>query len=234
MDQVSPQPMPTPTPPVSPVIPAPKTTVSHIFFTILFLVVFSIAGYFGYQNLPAVKVDRLIKDCLSRGGALGESYPPQCFTPTPTPTQFADPTANWQTYTNTTIAASIKYPTEWVYKEGQKSVTFETLTPSLEKKDGKTINFTFDFIIEDPSNFASWSTLSDVKNLGPKTINGLPFERYIVPDMYYSLNYIYKSTDGKTIRFMLFPYTPDETKTILDDTINQIISTFTFVDKPSK
>jgi len=112
MDQVPPQPTLTPAPPVSPVIPAPKTPMFPILFTILFLAVFSVVGYFGYKNLPAVKVDRLIKDCLSRGGALGESYPPQCFTPTPTPTQFADPTTNWKIYSNEDLGIMFKHPTE--------------------------------------------------------------------------------------------------------------------------
>jgi len=113
MDQTL-QPTLTPTPPVPPVIPTPalKTPIIPIFFTILFLAVFLVAGYFGYQNLPAVKVDRLIKDCLSRGGALGESYPPQCFTSTPTPTQFADLTTNWKIYSNEDLGIMFKHPTE--------------------------------------------------------------------------------------------------------------------------
>src|SRR3989344_240825 len=102
------------TPPISPVVasPAPKTPMFPIFFTILFLAVFLVAGYFGYQNLPAVKVDRLIKDCMSRGGSLGESYPPQCFTSTPTPTQFADLTTNWKIYSNEDLGIMFKHPTE--------------------------------------------------------------------------------------------------------------------------
>ncbi|MBI2326206.1 hypothetical protein HYU91_02345 [Candidatus Collierbacteria bacterium] len=141
MDQIPSQPTLTPTPPVSPVIPAPKTTVFPIFFTILFLAVFSVAGYFGYQNLPAVKVDRLIKDCLSRGGSIGESYPPQCFTPTPTPTQFADPTANWKLYTDIQNRYSVKYPENFKitdYAEGNYKGIAMALIGESQKASGRT------------------------------------------------------------------------------------------------
>lgn len=84
---VTSSPAPQSTPPVSTstFAPTPKSKILPILFTILLLAVLAIAGYFGYQNLPAVKADHLVRDCLARGGTLGESYPIQCFPPTPTP-----------------------------------------------------------------------------------------------------------------------------------------------------
>lgn len=232
----------TPPSSVPPVILAPTPKASHffIFFTILFLAVFSIAGYFGYQNLPAVKVDRLIKDCLSRGGALGESYPPQCFTPTPTITTTLTPTpdtTNWKTYTNPTTSISFKYPPEWEYTESKtfNSVTFNTKIKSQEKRGDQFLDFVFEALLEDQRNYNEWvNNPGQTQSLGTEQINNLSFEKFIVADMYYSLNYIYRSPNGKIVRFMIWPYNAqDATKfpASLKNTINQILYTFKFVEQ---
>ena len=49
----------------------------------------------------------------------------QTSTPTTTPTQTPDKTADWVTYTNTTYGYSIKYPSNWLYKEVDSWVGFD-------------------------------------------------------------------------------------------------------------
>jgi len=58
-------------------------------------------------------------------------------TPTASPTAIPDPTATWNTYTNTTYGYSIKYPPDWTATDlGQlepKVPSFVTLNPNTEK-----------------------------------------------------------------------------------------------------
>ncbi|MBI4084546.1 MAG: hypothetical protein HY431_01430 [Candidatus Levybacteria bacterium] len=58
-------------------------------------------------------------------------------TPTASPTATPDPTAGWNTYTNTTYGYSIKYPLDWTATDlGQlepKVPSFVTLNPTSEK-----------------------------------------------------------------------------------------------------
>ena len=210
---IPPQPLP-----LQPVVPAPvppKNNSLLIFILVILFLALGAAGFFAYQNYQ-------LKQQISQ------------VQPTPTPlitsAPTLDPTANWKTYTSATIGASMKYPATWLYTENTKSVTFETSVPSAEIQGGKTVNYSFELIQEDPVNYLQWSKDSTTKTLPTKSINGKSFERYIVADMYYSLNYIYKSNNGKIIRFMLFPYTKDEQPMNLDSTLVQILSTFTFIN----
>jgi hypothetical protein len=137
---------------------------------------------------------------------------------------------DWKTYTNDVLGVSIIYPPNWTAKEStnRKSVDFETGVASSENQDGKNVNYIINLQIEDPNNFQIWSNDSTTTKLSPISTNGLTFERFIVADMGYSLNYTVTTKDGKICRFYLYPYTKSELQTPLDSTITQILSTFKF------
>lgn len=139
-----------------------------------------------------------------------------------------DPTAGWKTYSNSQIGASIKYPSDWTMKEGAngKSVDFDTTIMSPEIVGGRKLSYQLNFQLEDPANFQAWSNDASTKKLESKIVNGLQFEQYIVADMSYSLNFIYRAADGKIFRLYLWPYTQSVESTVLDDTIVQVLSTF--------
>lgn len=111
MEQNLQSPVPITPSPASQELPAsPRLKKSLLPITLIILGVglLGVGAYFIYQNLPEVKIARIIKNCLARGGSLGESYPPRCILASPTPP--TDTTANWKTYTNNRYELSFKYP----------------------------------------------------------------------------------------------------------------------------
>lgn len=88
-----------------------------IFFTILsFGIIFYL---FTNQDKKVVVTD--YESCVAAGNPVMESYPEQCATPdgrsftrelTPEEQNSFNPTANWDTYTNSNIGYSMKYPGE--------------------------------------------------------------------------------------------------------------------------
>ena len=246
MDQIPSQPTITSIPPVSPVVasPAPKTPMFPIFFTILFLAVFSVAGYFGYQNLPAVKVDRLIKDCLSRGGSIGESYPPQCFTPTPTPTQFANPTANWKTYTDNGYFYQIQYPKDWKINKGGESkdpnLLHYVLLTGMGLSENKNNYITVDILIriQKKVNDCYETSIkcylpSEMKKVQVEGLNGLRVESYLPAeggfDTSQKLVIVIFEKNELTYNISM-QYMVNQTKAFLE-IFDQILSTFKFVEQ---
>ncbi len=152
-------------------------------------------------------------------------------TATPSPATVSpavDPTAGWKTYSNSQIGASIKYPSDWTMKEGTngKSVDFDTTVMSPEIVGGRKLSYQLNFQLEDPANFQAWSNDASTKKLESKIINGMQFEQYILADMTYSLNFIYKAANGKIYRLYFWPYTQSVEPTVLDDTIVQVLATF--------
>lgn len=175
---------------------------------ILAIIALVVIGYFGYKNY----------------------WPITRISPTPS----TDRTVNWKTYTNPTTGISFKYPPEWEYTESKtfNSVTFNTKIKSQEKRGDQFLDFVFEVLLGDQRNYNEWvNNPGQTQSLDTEQINNLSFEKFIVADMYYSLNYIYKSPDGKIVRFMIWPHNAQDTTkfpTSLKNTINQILSTFTF------
>ena len=113
---------------------------------------------------------------------------------------------------------------------------FETKVPSSETRGEQAIDYTFDSILEDTRNYNDWvNNPGQTTALGTETINNNLFEKFVVADMYYSLNYIYKAND-KIIRFMVWPHNaqdPEKLPASLKESVYQILSTFKFLDSNS-
>jgi len=217
---VSPGPtFPSPQPAKPPL--SPQKSILPLLLTILFLLTLAATGVLAYQN-------RQLNQRLSVITA----------SPTPTPQIFvppADPTTGWKTYSNPSSGISFKYPAEWRFTESEtfKSATFNTKIPSSETRGEQTIDYTFDSILEDSRNYNDWvNNPGQTTALGTETINNNLFEKFVVADMYYSLNYIYKAND-KIIRFMVWPYNaqnPEKLPASLKESVYQVLSTFKFLD----
>lgn len=166
-------------------------------------------------------------------------------TPSPSPSPVAiatpvatiDPTVNWNTYKNTNFGIEFKYPKEWRLindSEVSTSPNFDTGLRSSTRKGNQNnedfVNYTFGFQKELLDNYNTWKTYDTTKLLRSETISELLFEKYIVADMYHSLNYIYKTSTNEIFRFNIFPYEEDITPVSLIDSINQVLSTFKFIE----
>ncbi len=221
----------------------------------IFLVILSFlsSGYLAYQNMQLRK--QLIRpatyeECIQASGSLvQESYPAVCTTlsgdsfvqPLTEEEQRSLLTADWETYTDTNIGFSLKYPSDWSYKVSETNtttggVTFDTGIRSQTEKVETTgyWNYSLDIFLETSENYLQWSqSLEQTQSLGTEDIHGKKFEKYVVGDLGYSLNYIYKADDGRIFRFLLYPYEKDKNPSIpadLEETTTQILSTFKFLD----
>jgi hypothetical protein len=205
-----------PTPPTTPPVQPPKGKKSIVLMIAIHLIAVAVIGYFVYQNMQ-----------LKRQITLPQKTPIASTTPTALPT--TDPTANWKTYTDSKWSFSFKYPSGWTYKLGETNpitglVTFNTNLAS----GNKNTNYIFEVVLETESNFNQWSKNSgQTTTLAPQTINGLIYEKYIVADMYYSLDYILKE-NGNIYRFVVYPYDTNQYPAELKDNIDQILSTLKF------
>lgn len=138
--------------------------------------------------------------------------------------------ADWKTYTDGNIGFSIKYPSGWTYKLGETNatsghVTFDTGLPS----SNKNTNYIFNIALETQANYYQWSKYSTTTTLESQIINGHSFEKYIVGDLYYSLNYILKQNE-KVFRFSFYPFDSNQYPKELQETLDQILSTFKFTN----
>lgn len=215
-----------------PLPPTPKTSWTIPFLLVLSIFSLAISGYLFWQNQ---KLQQKLAATTTPSAVAVQSSSSPTIIPFSSPlpeTPPADPTEGWKTYTNTNISATIKYPSEWSIKTdtNNKSVDFDTKTSSPKTVEGNQVNYFFNFQLEDPSNFRGWSNDISTTKLESILVNGMQFERYIAADMFYTLNYIYKNSEGKIFRFYLGPYTQTETLTVLDNTINLILATFRFTE----
>jgi hypothetical protein len=81
--------------PITHEVPKPKSKLMPVLLAILIIAVLSVGGYFVYKNYFAKE-------------------PVAIETPSPTPVATADPTADWETYTNQLHGITYKYPTKWI------------------------------------------------------------------------------------------------------------------------
>ncbi|MBI2010543.1 MAG: hypothetical protein HYS86_05230 [Candidatus Chisholmbacteria bacterium] len=200
--------------------PQPPSSKSPLLFVVTVLLLAAL-GYLGYQNWQLQQQVKRFEAIIQV-----DNEPYDFSSPTPA----SDQTANWQTYTTESLGFSFKYPPEWTPEPTTlHSVSLNTGIPSwATMSNGNNQVYVFDAFIEEPINYENWSQQSTY--LGEETIANNRFEKYIVADMYYSLNYIYKAANGKIIRFLLFPYDANQYPDTLKQDIHQILSTFKFTD----
>jgi hypothetical protein len=152
----------------------------------------------------------------------------------PTPTATTDPMANWKTYTDGKTNFNFKYPPEWTYKLGETNTTTGLVTFDTKLASGnKNTNYIFGVTLETESNLSQWSkSPTQTTTLESQTINGITYEKYVVADMYYSLDYILKQ-NGKIFRFLVYPYDANQYPAGLKNNVDQILSTFKFLANPT-
>lgn len=136
---------PIPSIPLQPAVSSPVEPQNRHWFVgalaLAVIFIISAASYIVYQIIPSTRINKAVQDCLSRGGSpTGESFPPSCVFPSPSPT--LDPTANWKTYANPRYNFSFKYPSDYQMEESPGYVSI--LSPLLpttgkgyELKDGE-------------------------------------------------------------------------------------------------
>lgn len=200
--------------------------------SILLLIACFIAGFFAYQTQTLVKELTEIKNNQQPTPVTTTETSKTTQEQTATESGVITGTENWKTYVNTKIGASIKYPSEWILKEESNgvSVDFNTNTLSNKVVEGNRVNYFFNFQLEDPANYNAWSSDISSKKLSPLKVGDRNFERIIAADMFYTINYILKTEDGRIFRLYLGPYSETESKTVLDDTVTKILSTFKFTN----
>jgi len=163
-----------------------------ILLSILLFIALVIAGFFAYQT------QNLVKELQ---GIRNEELATQIPIPTPTYEPGLEPelvpievlTKDWKTYNDSKNNISFKYPPTWAYELGETGITngyagFDTKILNNEKN----INYFFSVNLETLPDFNNWSKYVSTKKINSQTINNKTFDKYILADMYYSLNYIYK------------------------------------------
>ena len=173
--------------------------------SVLLLISVFIAGFFAYQT------QKLVKELT-----VYRLQPTQ----TPTPTATPDPTAGWKTYTNTNIGYLLKYPEDWnIPTEKSQQTSFDN-----------TLTITF----------IAGTTLEKY------VTNNLPTDKtptvdYINGDIY-GEKIVYKSGVDQAIldvaivlpkqsnNVIVFSYTDYAGHITKSETIDQILSTFKFID----
>ena len=198
---VMPQSLVEPVTPTTPNVPPKKFSLIPLLLSLLLLATLSLAGYLYSQNTK-------LKSQITT-------------TPSPTPPATVDPTAMWKTYTYKDL--TFKYPESWSFQGEDNYIRFDT---SLHN-DNRKINYFMQISNETEKNIGEWSQYPETTKLKTQMINEQAIDSYIVADMYYSLNYILRH-NGEIYRIMVYPYEHDGYPLALDNTINQILSTFKF------
>ncbi|MEK7592293.1 MAG: hypothetical protein AAB508_02750 [Patescibacteria group bacterium] len=231
-------------------IPTANKPILPSVLKILGLILLLVGGYFGYQNLPAVKVDSIVKNCLIKGGSIGESYPPVCIFPTPSsnsptlPSSFTDLTTNWKIYKIAHDKQSdfsdyeIKLPDSWKVQEHssnfQDSETFTTTRTTTKASGGDfTPGMGWIFITISDTPISEIVNADENKNSAEMvTVNGLEFTKLsgyggVAGSVFYA-NLI-TSFKEKTYKISLSTQDEDIKKVLLDE-FDQILSTFKFIE----
>lgn len=217
-------PPPAPVAPVPPEVSGSKSSpIFAIALTVLLIAIIGLGGYFLYTKYL--------------GGSANKQATNETATIAPVvPIATPDPTADWKTYTNTKMGIEFKYPNTWSLLNDShvsSAPSFDTGVKSQTKKgdgDENLINYTFEFQKDSLENYKTWKLYDTTKNLGLENISGISFEKYILADMYYSLDYIYEASDNGIYRFTVFPYEQNNMPTKLTETVNMVLSTFSFVE----
>jgi hypothetical protein len=171
-------------------------------------------------------------------------------TPTPLPaevsTEEGDPTADWQTYTNTEYGYSIKYPKDWYITEpggGPEKGRRMDFHPWRERSLDK-VDYQISIIVNDVGYEKSLTTWLDekigsypeeIKSLIKRekiTLDNFEGEKVLEEVSQAGVYNIYTKKNTIIYNFMLAPYSPKELSQLLPESLdyfNLILSTFKFL-----
>lgn len=215
-------------------VPEPKAkfSVMYLILSLLILVFLVSTAFLYYQNMQ-------LKNMLA-------SYQTQP-TSSPIPVATVDPTANWKTYINTKHSYSVKYPTNWTFREFPDSqngagfrllekpneIQYEVININFSNRALDSQNIPFEeyvkkAAIEDIQNYQSLATIDQVVTqtglVGYKTtwnvipIMGNTTKTYVsLPLTYFDT----KNESGDTVQISL-------TDGAYLSIYNQVLSTFKF------
>lgn len=149
----------------------------------------------------------------------------------PTPTATDDPTAGWKTYTNSQIGFSFEYPSDWILKDGS-GVTLTSYSIYKPLSDGDvepepTLHF-FVAYHKGVTDLAKWLTDNQAGEIVDTVkINGNKFSKIKGGSLEDSLEYATQISASGILRIVIEPY---PNKVVSDETFNQILSTFKFIE----
>lgn len=171
--------------------------------------------------------------------------------PTPTSgvvtTPAPDPTADWQTYTNTEYGYSIKYPKDWNTSEpegGPEKGRRINFHPWRERSFDK-VDYQISIIVNDvgyEKSLTVWldekigSYSEEIKSLITRekvTLDNFEGEKVLEEVSQAGVYNIYTKKNSFIYNFMLAPYSPKELSQLLPESLdyfNLILSTFKFLE----
>lgn len=242
LQPTSPSPIQTPT--ENPVVKEPGNKGKKGILIVVILVVIAalaVAGYLFYQNTQrsAVQINSFEACMTAAGSRIQESYPKICvakdgqqFTQEiiePQESQdFTDQTETWQLYTNQEFQFSFKYPADWFTStSGDGTILFDdTVIDGQNIVEPDQVAITVE-VITNPKLIAAYE--ADLSNSQTKrVINGIEF---ILTQPKFSgegqppkqVSFAETKHNGNLIRFGL-------SDAVHQDTFNQILSTFEFIE----
>lgn len=206
-----------------------------LLLTTLFLLALTATGVLVYQNYQfkrEIKNLKFAQDCFSQGGSLGESYPPKCFTPTPTltPTPTADPNNNqlastftfklptgYQAMKSSEDKASYGFDNyEYLVISKEFSITTERLRSSTEC--GNLISGQFCL-----NKGKGWGQEKDIADL---TLGGVSAKSFYISGGVDNAYHVVQTMQKPLLELRMYVAGGG-----LDQTFSQILSTFKFLNK---